>query len=190
MKSRSKSLSVLLTALTAALSTHAGAFGSPDPFSTELLAPPRPVLATVSGSDFLPCQPLAPNAVYGVLQVVNQALCRNPITHEAWANARVQAAQVGIARSDYLPDLDGRIAATHSRTDGQSTDLRSTSLTLSWLLYDFGARDANLEYARQLLSAASSTLDATVQTVFLTALQSYYNTQAARAAVIAAVESE
>lgn len=190
MKSRSKRFSVLLTALTAALSPHAGAFGSPDPFATELIVPPRPVLATVSGSDFLPCQTLAPDAVYGVLQVVDQALCRNPKTHEAWANARVQAAQVGVARSDYLPDLNGKLAASRSRTDGQTTNLRNASLTLSWLLYDFGARDANLEYARQLLSAASSTLDATVQSVFLTALQSYYNAQAARTALTAAQESE
>ena len=45
-------------------------------------------------------------------------------------------------------------------------------------------------YKRQLLNAAASTLDATVQTVFLSAFQSYYNAQAARAAVTAARESE
>ena len=191
MKSRSNRLSVLsIAALTASLAPQATAFGTWDPFATDLITPPQPILAPPVGSSFVPCQPLPTDTVYGVLEVVDQALCRNPRTSEAWANARVQAAQVGIARSDYLPDLDGRIAATHSRTDGQSTDLRSASLTLSWLLYDFGARDANLEYARQLLSAASSTLDATVQSVFLTALQSYYNAQAARAALTAAQESE
>jgi outer membrane protein len=67
---------------------------------------------------------------------------------------------------------------------------RATPLTLSWLLFDFGARSANLEVARQLMSAAVSTLDATVQNVFLEALQAYYNAQAARAAVTAARESE
>ena len=41
-----------------------------------------------------------------------------------------------------------------------------------------------------MLSAAASTLDATVQNVFFSALQAYYNTQAARAAVVAAQESE
>ena len=150
MKSRSNRLSVLSIALlTAVLAPQAAAFGTRDPFATDLITPPHPILAPPAGSSFVPCQPLPTDTVYGVLEVVDQALCRNPRTHEAWANARVQAAQVGIARSDYLPDLDGRIAATHSRTDGQSTDLRSASLTLSWLLYDFGARDANLEYARQ-----------------------------------------
>lgn len=190
MKSRSNHLLALITALTAVLAPQAAAFGTPDPFATDLVTPPRPVLTPPARSRFLPCQPLPADTIYGVLEVVDQALCRNPRTHEAWANARAQAAQLGVARSDYLPDLDGRIAASHSRSDGQRTNLRSVSLTLSWLLYDFGARDANLEYARQLLSAASSTLDATVQTVFLTALQSYYNAQAARAALTAALESE
>ena len=191
MRSRSKYHFLLSIAVLAAVaSSKAAAIGPPDPFDTDSITPPRPILTPPAGNSFVPCQPLPSGTIYRVLEVVDQALCRNPKTHEAWANARAQAAQVGVARSDYLPSLDGRIAATQSRTDGQSTNLRSSSLTLSWLLYDFGARDANLEYARQLLSAASSTLDATVQTVFLTALQSYYNAQAARAALTAAQESE
>ena len=76
------------------------------------------------------------------------------------------------------------------RGDSQSTTQRNASLTLSWLLFDFGARSANLEVARQLLYAATATLDSTVQSVLLAALQSYYNAQAARAAVTAARESE
>jgi TolC family type I secretion outer membrane protein len=97
---------------------------------------------------------------------------------------------VGVAQSGFLPGIDGKMSTSRVRTNAENLNQRSASLTLSLLLYDFGARSANLENARQLLSAAASTLDATVQSVFLTALQSYYNTQAARAAVIAALESE
>lgn len=169
---------------------EAMAFGAIDPFDTEAVTPPRPLLAQPADSAYALCQDLPANTVYGVLEVVDQALCRNPQTHAAWANARYQAAQVGVAQADYLPSLDGKAAASRQRTDGTNRHPRSASMTLSWLLYDFGARDANLENARQLLSAASSTLDATVQTVFLAALQAYYNAQAARAALSAAQESE
>lgn len=161
-----------------------------DPFNTELVTPPRPLLAPEAASALDPCRAPVADSIYGVLEVVDLALCQNPKTHEAWANARAQAAQLGVAQSSFLPGLDGKISLNRSRSNGESSTQRSASLTLSWLLYDFGARSANLENARQLLSAASSTLDATVQTVFLTALQSYYNTQAARAAVLAAQESE
>ena len=120
------------------------------------------------------CQALPADAVYGVLEVVDLALCKNPTTREVWSFARVQAAQVGLAQSDFLPGIDGRLAAGRQTINSQSASQRSASLTLSWLLVDFGARSANLEAARQLLSAASATLDATVQSVFLDALQSYY----------------
>jgi outer membrane protein len=116
------------------------------------------------------------------------ALC-NPTTREAWSYARVQAAQVGLAQSDFLPTVDGQVAASRVRADSRSATQRNASLTLSWLLFDFGARSANLEVARSY-ERRRSTLDATVQSVFLGALQAYYNVQAARAAVTAARESE
>ena len=177
-------------ALASVFCTAAQAFGSIDPFNTEALAPPRPLLSPAADTGQAVCQTLPTDTVYGVLEVVDQALCRNPKTYEAWANARAQAAQVGLAQSDYLPGLDGKASTNRLSTNSNNINQRNASLTLSWLLYDFGARSANLENARQLLSAASSTLDATVQSVFLAALQSYYNAQAAREAVTAALESE
>ncbi len=161
-----------------------------DPLDTRSLLPPPPRFETTEDGVAVPCPLPVAGTVYGVVEVVDLALCRNPKTHETWANARAQAALVGAARGAYLPDLDGKLATSDVRNKTGSSTVNSTSLTLSWLLYDFGARSANLENARQLLSAATATLDATVQSVFLAALQAYYNTQAARAAVAAALESE
>ncbi len=183
-------LLLTLAILASALATEVMAFGSIDPFSTEAITPPRPLLFTTEEPAYVPCKMPSAGTTYGVIEVVDLALCQNPTTHEAWANARAQAAQVGIAQSIYLPNLDGKISASQIRSNADNTNQRNASLTLSWLLYDFGARSANLENARQLLSAAVSTLDSTVQNIFLSALQSYYNTQAARAAVVAAVQNE
>lgn len=182
--------SLIVALLAGMFATGAWAFGSIDPFGTAAIAPPRPNLTAEAAGSYLPCKVLPPGSTYGLIEVVDLSLCQNPNTHEVWANARVQAAQVGVAQSGFLPKLDGSLAASRVRSQGENSTSRGASLTLSWLIYDFGARSANLESARQLLSAATSTLDATVQSVFLAALQSYYNTQAARAAVIAAQESE
>lgn len=179
-----------LAALASTLSSTAMALGTADPFNTELITPPRPLLAPAASDRAQPCISPAADSTYGVLDVVDLALCHNPTTREAWANARAQAALVGVAQASFLPNLDGRIGIAQSRVNGENTTQRNASLTLSWLLYDFGARTANLENARQLLSAAASTLDASVQAVFLAAVQAYYNAQAARAAVTAALESE
>ena len=167
------------------------AFDLADPFATREVTPPRPgPVSDARDTSGAPCRPPPIDAVLGVLEVVDQALCSNPATREAWSFARVQAAGVGVAQSDFLPALDGRLVVSRFRLNSQDSNQRNASLTLSWLLFDFGARSANLEAARQLLSAASATLNSTVQSVFLNALQAYYNAQAARAAVIAAIESE
>ena len=146
----------------------APAAATPDPFDTAAQTPPRPVRQGQGSDNFdAPCPEPRFETPLGVLEVVDLALCNNPQTRDLWANARAQAAQVGVAQSAYWPDLDGKLSTGH--VDGSSLSGRqnSASLTLSWLLVDFGARAAHLENARQLLAAAAATLDATVQAVFL-----------------------
>ena len=161
-----------------------------DPFGTEALLPPQPALrpdSTVSN----PCAEPVPNGALNLLDVVNLALCNNPQTREAWINARVQAAQVGVSQASYLPSPSLTASGGRSRVDGApSVYQRSIGLSLSYLLYDFGARAANLENARQLLNATTATQDSTVQAVFLSAIQVFYQTHATLAALDAARESE
>ncbi|MDO8262369.1 MAG: TolC family protein [Gallionella sp.] len=161
-----------------------------DPFGTESMLPPRPALH-LDGAVGDPCgaQPL--NHALNLLDVVNLALCNNTQTREAWANSRVQAAQVGVNKAGYLPSATVGASATRNLTGtNANTNQRSLGLSISYLLYDFGSRAANLENARQLLAAASATQDSTVQAVFLQAVQSFYQTQASQAALDAALESE
>jgi TolC family type I secretion outer membrane protein len=107
-----------------------------------------------------------------------------------WASARAQAALVGVAQGGWLPSLDASAGATRFQNENNPFTRTSAALTLSWLLVDFGQRSANVENARQLLNAAAATQDATVQTLFLAALQTYYAAQATQAAVVSANEAE
>ena len=66
----------------------------------------------------------------------------------------------------------------------------SNNIVASYLLFDFGNRDANLENARQLLLAASATQNSVVQAVLLNAIQAFYQVQANIAALDAAIASE
>jgi outer membrane protein TolC len=131
------------------------------------------------------------NGSLNLLEVVNLALCNNPQTREAWASARVQAAQVGVSKASYLPSPSLTASGNRNRADvSPSVFQRSIGLSISYLLYDFGTRAANLDNARHLLDAASATQDSTVQAVFLSAIQVFYQTQATLAALDAARESE
>lgn len=141
-----------------------------------------------------PCRAVAESAELGLLDVVELALCGNPQTREVWAGARYQQALLGVSRAAYHPALNGTAGVTRSGSDRANVtspvDSKSAALTLSYLIYDFGARGASLENARQLLAAASATQDNTVQALFLSAVQAYYQVQAAQAALASAKEAE
>lgn len=158
----------------------------PDPLGTEGALPLKPALRVV-GAAGDPCAEAAPRGELGLFEVVNLALCNNPQTHEVWASSRVQAAQIGVSRGSFFP---GASLSASGNRNIPGANQRVLGLTLSYLLYDYGARDASLKSARQLLAAASATQDSTVQSVFLSAVQAYYQTQAARAALDASREAE
>jgi len=138
-----------------------------------------------------PCTESMPDTAIDLLDVVNLALCNNPQTHEVWASTRAQIAQVEASKAGYFPNIDLNASANRSKTgDLPSEDRRSAGVTLSYLLYDFGARSANLENARQILVATRATQDRTIQSVLLDAVQAFYQVQATLASLDAAIESE
>lgn len=161
-----------------------------DPFDTARITPPRPTPQAAGRAADVPCAREVPAAPLTAIDAVDLTLCNNPQTREIWAAARVQAAQVGVAQAAWLPGLDGRVGASRYQNDGRYYNASSAALTLSWLVFDSGARSANGESARQLLAAAAATQDYTVQTLFLSALQAFYTAQATRAAVVSTTEAE
>ena len=164
-----------------------------DPLDTQRLTPPsipEGYLESDTCSGFKNIEALT------LADVSEAALCNNPKTREAYASARVQAAQVGIAKSAYLPTINNstsgnvNVASPEQTSRSNPTKNLSNNIVASYLLYDFGNRDAALENARLLLQAASATQNNVVQNVLLSAITSYYQVQASAAALDAATESE
>jgi len=181
---------LLLPAFLLSLAVPVSAAGLDDPFATDALLPlkPSPMLAGRVGG--APCATDLPATALAAIDAVDLALCNNPQTREIWANSRAQAAQLGVAQSAWLPGVTGKASASRIFTEARDYNQNSAALTLSWLLFDFGQRSANVDYARQLLNAALATQDATVQSLFFAALQTYYTAQATQAAVFSAGEAE
>lgn len=135
------------------------------------------------------CEASLPLAPLSLEVVIEQVLCHDPLTRQAWAEARILAAQVGVAQSAYLPRLSASSAITHGRnhTTYQQLEAYSTTgyqrrlehrLNLSWVLFDFGRREASLRNARQLLVAAYAKQETRLQEAFVQAAQLYYDTLA------------
>lgn len=186
-----------------------------DPLSTRALVSTtssRAVTDRITGD---PCgNPHPPSAPWILVDVIDQALCHNPQTRQIWASARVQAAQLGVAEAAYLPSLNVTTALSRSQnssgtslqnpvqsfgTGGGSFSSSSSgaeqtrftsTISMNYLLFDFGGRAAKLENAREALRAANWTQAATLQNVLFSAVQAYYQLFAARASQEAAEAQE
>lgn len=168
----------------------AWAGGLNDPFATADMLPLKPAPSLMARVGEAPCSTALPSTPLAAVDAVDLMLCNHPQTREVWASARAQAALVGVAKAGWLPTVSGTAGTTRFEYQNTAYTRDTAAITLSWLLYDFGQRSANVENAQQLLNVAAATQDATVQTLFLAALQAYYSAQATQAAVVSAVQAE
>ncbi|MDD4505955.1 MAG: TolC family protein [Sulfurospirillaceae bacterium] len=137
------------------------------------------------------CKKLDATQTLSLEEVVMVALCNNPQTTIAWQSSLYQAALVGVSESSFYPSLSANGSALKSEgSDTVNANQTKIDMTLSYLLYDFGKREASLENAKQLLRATSFSKDNTVQIVFFSAIQAYYGLFGANASLEAAKEAE
>jgi len=162
-------------------------------------SPAAPLLSESRNPD--PCSFGALSVPVTLADAVTRTLCENPKTRSAWAAIKLYAAEVKIAQESYLPTVSVKAAETQSSTQTHinnesaldtSTNDRypAASMSLSWVLYDFGERKNQLESARELFAAARANLDLNLQQVFLQAAGDYYDTQAAQASLDSSIEIE
>ena len=114
-------------------------------------------------------------------QLTDLALRLNPRTRQAWMQARAEAALIGVERADDWPLLtltgQHRIFRGVSNTSGQPTGVQTNygpTLSLSYLLYDFGQGDAALDAANYRLLAANLSQNRVLQDVANQVEQAYY----------------
>jgi TolC family type I secretion outer membrane protein len=123
---------------------------------------------------------VAPGSTLSLSEIVDIALSNNPQTRIAWLNARAAEAGVGSAQSFYYPEVDASAGITTARVPGSNGSASTSttfgpSLTLNYLLFDFGGRAAEVEVARQALIAADFLHNQAIQDVMLRVQQAYYS---------------
>lgn len=168
----------------------------------DVLRAEQGISATAGGTIVPVCQfNTAPGRPLRLQEAVERTLCGNPKTREAWAEVKAQEAGVGVARAAYLPQISANWqgvrenSVTNIENHPQlgsdiNANVRSAGVSLNWMLYDFGGREASLRNANALLEAARATQDATLQDFFAQAAKDYYAAQAAMGELQAAQEVE
>jgi outer membrane protein len=115
-----------------------------------------------------------------LLDIVDIALLNNPETAAAWAQSRSAAAAYGSQKGTYYPQVGASAGTSHRHgyTDNGETSYSErnalATLELSWLIFDFGGREASLDEVREALIAADWFHNAVIQKVILEVEKAYY----------------
>jgi outer membrane protein TolC len=123
-----------------------------------------------------------PNTTYTLAELIDLAETQNPGTRVAWERARTQAAALGIARSDLYPALAATVLSQTQRSEILFGDrfIRQTvqdfdvALSLSYTVFDFGARSARISAARAQVLAANFAFNDTHRRIIYQVEEAYY----------------
>lgn len=167
----------------------ASASSNPQAPAKHYQVPPIPSLSRTAAE--LPldlAQPLS------LPQLIDLAQRNNPSTRLAWNHAREAALSVGLTDALFLPAITASVITGEQRlkvpvklplnlgTVDVDNRLRGTTplLTLTWLLFDFGERDAIREGAQYASLAANVLFNASHQKLIRDVTDAYYRHNAAR----------
>ena len=123
---------------------------------------------------------LARNQPLSLPELTEFALRNNPRTRQSWLAARAAAAGVGIEKADLLPQLTASYAVTRTQqvtNQGAIVPWQTRygpSISLSYLLYDFGVRGFQIESSEYRLLAANLAHNRVLQDVVFAVEQAYY----------------
>jgi outer membrane protein len=169
---------------------------SDDIFATGAQVPPNYSAPLPLGATTDSCRQQPISSPIALFDVIERALCESPKTRSAWAAIKGAAANVATSKSAYLPTLGANVKDVYQNNVTQVSNapqLRSNytkivneeTLSLGWVLYDFGARSASVRNSKALLLAAQANQDSTLQSVFANTAKDYFTAQAASANVSA-----
>ncbi len=113
-------------------------------------------------------------------ELIDRGLQNNPETTKAWANTKRAQAQLGLAQSEYYPTVGIQGKLTHGRdvkfVNGPEVIFTNygADLVLSYLLFDFGERKAEVQAMRSALKASRWSEDFLMQKIIYKISASYY----------------
>ncbi len=125
------------------------------------------------------------NLSLSLSDLIEVAVCNNPTLNRSYMEAKASAATYGQSLSSYLPGIDGNADAgySNSKTGGsgsQDSTSAGASLSLSWLLYDFGGREADVNITKKNLEAANFSRNQILQDTVFSVINAYYTLLSAR----------
>lgn len=145
---------------------------------------------------------LDPARAYSLAELIDIAEFNNPRTHIVWERAKQAAERLGIARSAYFPVLSGLAAVADQRAIEPfpkplaprgytmvEVPAVVPEITLDYLIFDFGKREAKVDAATAEKIAAGASFIRANQEVAFGVATAYYKLLTAQERLVAAQET-
>lgn len=126
-----------------------------------------------------------PTKPMGLPELIDFGLSRNADTRAVWLTARSAGAALEAEKGALWPRINGSANVARANAAAGSTVIQRTTygagIDLSYLLFDFGGRNAAIEQARQSLLAANWNHNAALADRVLAIATAFYQHQSAQA---------
>jgi len=135
----------------------------------------------------IPEKLLEQGSKWKLTDIIDVGLRNSPDTRQTWYAARSAAADWLSSQGDKHPEINASAGVTRldnltsASMAGPSNTSLTSSIGLTWLLFDFGGRDATIEEKRRTLIAADFTHNAAIQTQVFTVIEAYFGYANAKA---------
>jgi outer membrane protein len=135
---------------------------------------PLPAVSAPVSGELARGQPLS------LPELTEFALRNNPRTRQSWLVARASAAGVGIEKADQLPQISAAYGVTRSQQVANAGNVVpwqtrfGPSVSLGYVLFDFGVRGYQIESSEYRLLAANLGHNRVLQDVIFLVEQAYY----------------
>jgi outer membrane protein len=148
-----------------------------------------------------PASELERHRPYALPELIDVAQSNNPVTRNAWNDARNAALAAGIAESAFLPFVSAGIVQGWQKFHSEFPLLGTTVtndataqgnlevLSAQWLLFDFGERAALVDVAKQGSVISNIAFNAAHQQVIYNVSLAFYANAAARARLATAMRT-
>ena len=133
-----------------------------------------------------PTAVVSANTPWSLAALSDFALRNNPATRAAWSGALADSASIFAASALLLPNVTLPLPLTFDRGASDASNASgvtrtfSPSLSLTWVLFDFGARASGVEAARWQAMASQLGYNRALQTVVNSVELAYYGLLGAR----------
>lgn len=175
-----KKLLIALGVLGSVCTVHAGL----DPFSVHKLKAPENCVDTALDQEEI-----------GLPELIQMGICTNPTLSREYMAVKASEANVGQAKSEYLPTVSASGSASVSGNKAEKGKYNksypySGNVGLDWLLFDFGGRGARLEKMKAYLSSAEFNYNTQLQETILSINNAYLKLLGAQEVLSSTKDSE